>query len=212
MSALPQNLDKLQVNEKYEVKIAGERAWLIVRADLLESIEWENGNVIKLIEDDIDFLIDEQKAETDALYQTSREILRGIEKKGVRPVFTVPREFKEELLKRGLAPRPTWVKDAKLLASTIGIPYYNKEGNRLLCIPNSKLNFKDLNLAPRLTGRHPAVFQGVVVTEKPINISDLIVIDSSNWQIISNDSPEKMDSKTDADIIRSDTRTKLRAL
>lgn len=212
MSALPQNLDELMVTEKYEVKIAGERAWLIVRAGLLQSIEWENGDEIKLIEDDIDFLIDEQKAETVALYQTSREILHGIEKKGVRPVFTVPREFKEELLKRGLAPRPTWVKDAKLLASTIGIPYYNKEGNRLLCIPNTKLNFKDLNLAPRLTGRHPAVFQGVVVTEKPINISDLIVIDSNNWQIISNDSAEKIDSKTDADIIRSETRTKLRAL
>lgn len=213
MNALPKKRETLGLIDRYEVKIEGEKAWLMVRDGLLEAIEWENGDKIKIIDPQIDFMAQEQREETLALYQVSRDVLESIEEDGVRPVFTVPREFKDKLLVEGLIPRSTWIKDGNVLASTIGIPYYNKEGNRLLCIPSKKLDFRTLNLVPRLTGKHPAIFQGVVVTESPISANNLIIIDSQNFQVIKNaPDEEQVTIESDIKTVQDHAVAKLRAL
>lgn len=183
-SGLSKKLETIE--ELFPIEIDGEKANLVVQAGLIKAIEWENGEKIIVVKEDIDFAKEEQLAEHQgALYQTCMEVLREIEKEKVKPVFSVPRDYANEVLENGLVPRPTWVKDASILASTLGIPYYNKEGNRLLCIPKKAVSFKDIKLKPRLTGKHPAIFQGVVATESRISADKLIFIDTINFEVIS---------------------------
>lgn len=170
--------------QRFPVQIDGERAWLIVKDGQIESINWENGKKITIIDHEVDFMKEEQRGEGKGLYSMAKEILAEIEEKGARPVFTVPREYGADILKKGLEPHATWIKEGKLLAGTIAIPYYNKEGDRIICVVKNNIPLKDLSIKPRLTGTLPAVFQGVIATESHISKDDLIFIDSVDYQVL----------------------------
>jgi len=180
-------LSEVPAESRKEVMIDGEKAWLVIRNGVLTEIEWENGEIAWIVDDKVDFNIKDQKdAKKNFLYDLCTEKLEELEENGYRPVFSVEKKYEDQILQKGLEPRPTWIKNAWVLAGTIGIRYLNKEGNRILCVLKPGISFESKKVAPRLTGHH-GYFQGVISTVKSIYPDELIMIDTETMEVIGND-------------------------
>lgn len=126
-----------------------------------------------LISQPADFHLQEQREISGSKYDACQEILQELTDNGFQVTFSIPRELLAG--KTHLTPNKTWIQD-RILAGTVGIPPYNPEGNRILCVYKGDIN--KIALKPRLTGPE-CLFQGVVATLKSIPLHDCILIDTA---------------------------------
>ena len=131
-----------------------------------------------LYKDNANFNLKEQE-ETVELGPTVREKLKELINQGYKPVFSIPREYLKGTT--SIIPHKTWVK-ANIIAGTIGIPPYNRSGDRILCVYNGNIN--EIYLQPRLTGPDN-LFHGIVATLEPIPLSKCTLIDTKKDKITS---------------------------
>lgn len=123
-----------------------------------------------------DFQLEDQRDFGESKYDTCIEILEDLSAQGYRPVFSIPRKFL--VGKTKLSPNKTWIQD-KVLAGTIGIPPYNPEGDRILCVYMGDI--RKIALKPRLTGPE-SLFRGVVATLQDIPLAECELIDTKTNQ------------------------------
>ena len=121
----------------------------------------------------------------DIMYEAI-DCLEEIINNGIHPIFSIPREYIDITLEKGLIPHPTLHnKNITTLAGTIGRKPYqeNNTSKRYLAILKNPQKFKDFNIRPRFTGKNH-IFMGVIATQRKIPLSELIIIDSQNNKII----------------------------
>ncbi len=119
-----------------------------------------------------DFKLEDQMDSGGAKYDECQEILADLVKQGYQPVFSIDRQYLVNVTK--LTPKKTWINE-QILAGTIGIPPYNPDGDRILCVYHGDIN--KIALKPRLTGEKK-LFQGVVATLQEIPLADCDLIDT----------------------------------
>ncbi len=155
------------------------------------------------------------------LVHDANETLNSLIDLGVVPVFTIPRQYIDIVLKEGLWPHQTDVKDLRLIAGTIGInPYLGTRtheshadfpGNaRFFAILKDGNKAKELAIQPRFTGtKNELMFRGVIATLRPIPLSELIIIDSKDMSVIY---PANTDTPATKEPDLKDEDTQTRAL
>jgi len=168
---------------------------LVKKGNELQSILFEDREIkisspeAQKIFDDLSVDISNSGESDGVKIALSMDALDELVDSGFQPVFTVPREYIDDVINHGLKPRAArYYKTVVILTGTIGLKPYNELGeNRYIAVLRDKEDVRRYHLQPRYTSKNgdkKMEFSGVISTMKEIPVERLIIIDSKDMSIV----------------------------